>query len=101
MLFLCAFSKKLCFFLFRLYIALEANLKRNATKRRDFLIEAEPCSESLGDGVSTRRLSEDTRSGLTRNEVKNGDIFAFEKLFCKETLGNPCIKWLPMLYYEG
>ena len=66
-----------------------------------FLVSIEQLSESRSDGVSTRRLSEDSRSGLTRKEAPNASIFLPKKLFCKETLGNPCITWLPMLYYEG
>ncbi len=61
----------------------------------------EQLSESLGDGLSTRRISEDTRSGSTRKEAKNVTIFPSNKLFPKEDLGNPCIKRPPMLYYRG
>src|SRR5581483_5023366 len=61
----------------------------------------EQFSERRSDGVSTRRLSEDARSGSTRNQAKNLAIFLPNKLFPKEPLGNPCINWLPMLYYEG
>ncbi len=28
-------------------------------------------------------------------------FFLSKNLFCKETLGNACMKWLPVLYYEG
>ncbi len=27
--------------------------------------------------------------------------FCLGKALCKEPLGNPCVKWLPMLYYKG
>jgi len=58
-------------------------------------------SESLGDGASEQRLSEYSRSDLTRKEVRNASIFPPKNLFCKEALGNACMKWLPVLYYEG
>ena len=63
-----------------------------------FLVSIEEFSESRSDGDSERRLSEDARSGLTRKEAKNASIFLPKKLFCREALGNACIKWLPMLY---
>src|SRR4051812_13693253 len=59
---------------------------------------ASRCATHGSDDVSERRLSEDARSGLTRKETKNAALFLPKKLFCKETLGNACIKWLPMLY---
>ena len=66
-----------------------------------FLVSIEQLSESRSDGVSTRRLSEDSRRGLTRKEAPIAFLFLPKKLFYKETLGNPCITWLPMLYYES
>ena len=57
-------------------------------------------SERRSDGVAERSLSEDARSGLTRKEVKTASLFLPKKLFSKEALGNACIKWLPVLYYE-
>ena len=59
------------------------------------------CASRGSDGVSKRSLSEDARSGLTRKEASHASFFRQKKLFCKETLGNPCITWLPVLYYEG
>jgi hypothetical protein len=56
------------------------------------------CASRGSDGVSERRLSEDARSGLTRKEAQNAAIFQSEKLFCNETLGKACIKWLAVLY---
>src|SRR6266487_2215067 len=58
-------------------------------------------SESRSDGVSEQRFSGHSRSGLTRKEAKMASFFLPKNLFCKETLGNACIKWLPVLYYEG
>ena len=62
------------------------------------LVSIEQLSESLGDGVATRRISEDARSGLTRKEAKLAALFRLNKLFCKEARGNACIKRLLMLY---
>jgi hypothetical protein len=64
------------------------------------VLSIDQLSESRSDDVSERRLSEDARSGLTRKEAKNAALFLLKKLFCKEALGNACIKWLPVLYYE-
>src|SRR5437764_879199 len=58
------------------------------------LVSIEQLSESLGDGVATRRISEDARSGFIRKEAQNASLFLSKKLFCKEALGNACIKRL-------
>ena len=64
------------------------------------VLSIDQLSESRSDDVSEHRLSEDARSGLTRKEAKNAALFLLKKLFSKEALGNACIKWLPVLYYE-
>ena len=56
------------------------------------------CASRGRDGVSEQRLSGVARSGLTRKEAKNATLFLLKKLFCKEALGNACIKRLLMLY---
>jgi hypothetical protein len=65
------------------------------------LVETDQLSESLSDGASERRLSEDARSALTGKKAKNTSIFPPKNLFYKEALGNACMKWLPVLCYEG
>ena len=72
-----------------------------ASRRADeelFLVSIEEFSERRSDDVSERSVSEDARSGLTIKAAKNASLFLLKKLFCKEALGNACIKWLPMLY---
>src|SRR6266487_1466387 len=66
-----------------------------------YLSNAVELSASRSDGVSEQRLAEDATSGLTRKEVQIASIFLPKNLFCKETRGNACMKWLPVLYYEG
>lgn len=63
-----------------------------------FLVSIAQFSESRSDGVSERRLSEDSRSGLTRKEAKIASIFLPKNLFPKEALGNACVNRLLMLY---
>ncbi len=70
------------------------HLSEKITYSQSYIVEL---SESLSDGVSEQRLSEDARSGLTRKEVQNASCLLPKKLFCKEALGNACIKWLPVL----
>ena len=51
--------------------------------------------------MSEQRLSGLSGSGVIAKRVENDCFFSGEISLEKEALGNGCIEWLSMLFYEG
>src|SRR5947209_2979134 len=87
-----------CFLSRKELVLLRSKLAEHLVEKQDSVGQAEQCGAGRSSGYAEHGPALGSCRELTRKCRKNASLFGAKNASKKETRGNTCFLWLPMLY---